>query len=325
MGTHAVSIKFEKWYHLDSAKNNEVSLGFMSQNSFLACFEYDSCYRIYEYGNTAKSSAGQSSLSGITGIPSGSLPFGFIYKRTSHSESRCNTVHRGLMSSMSFEGNCHNSYLKTANLNATRYGLVYKSGTIVPVHFGAGNKFYCGSHTFNGFSNHIVNNSSISTIFHSSRPASSFLSCTNYSSGQCYAMGSRGFLFHPSSGISPSSTIQLFTQYQLTEPATCPICIPMPKMASATPVIDQKSASSDCAVYPNPMSTVATVELDKIAEIALTVRIMDMTGRVLLVDTLEAGAKEYKLKGYILSAGMYQVVVTNGKDIYCTKKLRVDK
>lgn len=331
-GVSDIGVKFLNIYGINESKGNEVVLsdGVSSLPSmgpaFRSCFEYEGCGAIEEQANKAMSSS--TFMTSTAGIPAGSLPVGFNYRNTLNSNFTCNEAHRGLMSSVLFEGTCTNSYLNNSNLRANRYGIIIADNTSISVHHFRANKFYCGSHLVGATENHIWRGTNTGTgiLFSVARLSSSFTSpCANVGSGQCYSHNNQGFIYAPSS--IPSSIMQasMSTLDYPVETVQCPICIPPPKMASAAPLSNLELKSSECKVFPNPTSEDAKVELDYPAEVAMSVRILDMTGRVLLEDKLAAGAKEYKLRGSILSTGMYQVVVSNGKDIYCTKKLVVEK
>jgi hypothetical protein len=346
-GVSNTAVKFTN-AHRFTSQNNEVRLsdgllaniGGGSSSLFRACFVYDNCRSILESGNIARSTA---LISGIFTVPIsiapagsppqlvGIFPVGFNYINTQSSSFSCNEAHRGLRSSVLFEGNCTNSFLISANLNATSYGIVIPDNTTITQHVLRGNKFYCGSHIVGGGMQHHILRSISGTgtgiLFTTRHMNTSLSGCTHPSPPNCYqnlATGSQ-YVLRPSSIAASIMTNNSVSSAANPEVPTCPICIPLPKLASATPLSSPEVEATDCTLFPNPMSTDATVELDQPVDVAMSVRILDMTGRVLLDDTIEAGAKEYKLKGDRLSTGIYQVVVFNGKEVYCTKKLVVER
>ncbi len=85
---------------------------------------------------------------------------------------------------------------------------------------------------------------------------------------------------------------------------------------------DVENAAISAVIYPNPASERATLSIDGLTETAQIV-LTDVQGRIILTDTLNAGAKTYELNVKSLASGVYYVRVIAGTTI-ATKKLIVE-
>ena len=108
------------------------------------------------------------------------------------------------------------------------------------------------------------------------------------------------------------------TGYWSPESEPCEITAPLPAREN----VKATTVPFDAIAYHNPFADAFGISLSTSAEANVTVKVYDMTGRMLQSETVSPSAMETMQVGERFPAGVYNVIVTQGDD---AKTLRVIK
>jgi Secretion system C-terminal sorting domain len=347
---HNIGFEATNLHGITSSSYNKIMMDASASYPQTAGYYYNNCMFITENSNAAGIDNFGSNINydGLN-YPSFSsiatekiTPIGFIYNNVTGTLANpsvftCNTIGRDVSTSFSmispnsgvlFQGNCTNSYLTRANLNARKYGILIAPNTVLSEHIARGNKFYCNSNSQFQILSKISSPGLFTTGFNSPATALNGL-CPNIGSGSCAGYGSNGFVYFPLGILSPTSIMVKSTdatKVDTSYPQSCPICIPLPFMAPPqAPPVSTKSIEPNCQLSPNPTSASTEVILDQPTSQEAQLYIYDMSGRLLIEASLRRGITEYKLDANKLQKGTYQLLVREANKIICSQKLIIEK